>query len=261
MHALGRLSTREIQLLAGEFRSGRLAPPVTPLALSRWLDDRLAAEVAADLGTLADFSACQVAVLLESISADRQQREPAPDAVELVVTSPIDGDGISRDTSAVVQSLFAAAQQSVDVVGYAIYQGRDVFRVLAERMETVPNLKVRMFLNIARSQGDTSLPAEIVRRFLIRFQERDWPEGKRLPELYYDPRGVQLEPEKRASLHAKCVVVDGRSLFISSANFTEAAHQRNIEVGVKLTQPELALRLREFLDQLIVQGALIRFHP
>ena len=36
----------------------------------------------------------------------------------------------------------------------------------------------------------------------------------------------------RASLHAKCVVVDGEKAFIGSANFTEAAQLRSIEVGV-----------------------------
>jgi phosphatidylserine/phosphatidylglycerophosphate/cardiolipin synthase-like enzyme len=256
--AVGRLSSGELQLLAAELRSGRLPLPTTSLALARWFDGALAGEIAADLAGLTGFSAQQLATLIESIVEDRAQRAAALDAVELVATSPVDGDGISLDTSAVVQSMFAAAQQSVDVVGYAIYQGRDVFRVLADRMELITDLRVRMFLNVARGQGDTSAPSEIVRRFLDRFRSREWPEGKRLPEMYYDPRGVMLEPEKRASLHAKCVIVDGRSLFISSANFTEAAHERNIEVGAKLAIPELASRLREFLDRLIKDHTLWR---
>jgi phosphatidylserine/phosphatidylglycerophosphate/cardiolipin synthase-like enzyme len=218
----------------------------------------LATEVAADLAAFAGFSALQIATLIESIVADRTQRSGALDAVELVATSPVDENGISRDTSAVVQSMFATAQQSVDVVGYAIYQGRDVFRVLADRMEAVTNLRVRMFLNVARAQGDTSAPLEIVRRFLDRFRGREWPEGKRLPELYYDPRGVLPEPKRRASLHAKCVIVDGRSLFISSANFTEAAHERNIEIGVRIVAPKFAGQLRGFLDNLVTKGALTR---
>lgn len=258
MQAIVRLNISELQLLAGELRSGRLASPFTGAGLSRWFDDRLAIELAADLDAFSGFTGAQVASLLESIVCDRQQRSFSQGAVELVATSPAERDGISRDTSAVVQSMFAGAEQTVDVVGYAVYQGRDVFRVLAERIDTVSELKVRMFLNIARAQGDTSLPGEIVRRFCVRFQEREWPKGKRLPELYYDPRGVAVEPDKRASMHAKCVIVDGRSLFVSSANFTEAAHERNIEVGVRLRIPELASQLRRFLDRLVEQGALQR---
>jgi phosphatidylserine/phosphatidylglycerophosphate/cardiolipin synthase-like enzyme len=52
--------------------------------------------------------------------------------------------------------------------------------------------------------------------------------------VFYDPRSVTLEPGKAAALHAKCVVIDEFDLFVSSANFTEAAQQRNIEVGLRL---------------------------
>jgi phosphatidylserine/phosphatidylglycerophosphate/cardiolipin synthase-like enzyme len=41
-------------------------------------------------------------------------------------------------------------------------------------------------------------------------------------------------------LHAKCVVVDERWAFVTSANFTEAAQERNIEAGVLLDHPKLA---------------------
>jgi phosphatidylserine/phosphatidylglycerophosphate/cardiolipin synthase-like enzyme len=80
--------------------------------------------------------------------------------------------------------------------------------------------------------GDTSTAAEIVRRFAHRFQTRQWPPDRPLPHVFYDPRSLDLTADKRACLHAKCIVVDGESVFISSANFTEAAQERNIEVGL-----------------------------
>jgi phosphatidylserine/phosphatidylglycerophosphate/cardiolipin synthase-like enzyme len=43
-----------------------------------------------------------------------------------------------------------------------------------------------------------------------------------------------------ASLHAKCVVVDGRLVFVTSANFTDRGQTRNVEVGVVLDEPRLA---------------------
>ena len=49
--------------------------------------------------------------------------------------------------------------------------------------------------------------------------------------MYYDRRALVPGPPY-ASLHAKCVVVDGAQTFISSANFTQRAQERNIEVGV-----------------------------
>ena len=35
-------------------------------------------------------------------------------------------------------------------------------------------------------------------------------------------------------MHAKCVVADSRHVFVSSANFTEAAQERNVEIGLLL---------------------------
>jgi phosphatidylserine/phosphatidylglycerophosphate/cardiolipin synthase-like enzyme len=65
-----------------------------------------------------------------------------------------------------------------------------------------------------------------------------------------------LDLDKRACLHAKCIVVDGESVFVSSANFTEAAQERNIEVGVLLRSRLLADRLVLHFDTLLAQSML-----
>ena len=69
-----------------------------------------------------------------------------------------------------------------------------------------------------------------------------WP-GHRMPEVFYDPRSLASGPGKRMSLHAKCVVVDNRWAFVTSANFTEAAQQRNIEAGVLVDDEPLGRSL------------------
>jgi phosphatidylserine/phosphatidylglycerophosphate/cardiolipin synthase-like enzyme len=56
------------------------------------------------------------------------------------------------------------------------------------------------------------------------------------------------------ALHAKCVVVDDRMAFVSSANFTEAAQQRNIEAGVLMTNPQFARSLRTQFEVLVSHG-------
>jgi hypothetical protein len=142
------------------------------------------------------------------------------ECLELVLTGAAEGSTGYRDTQAVVRILFASAQHSVDVVGYAVYQGRQVFRVLTERMKELPSLRVRFLLNVPRERNDVSESSEIVRQFLQRFRKYDWQEEVRPPELYYDPRALG-QTRKKTSLHAKCVLVDGKSAFISSANFTE----------------------------------------
>ena len=53
-----------------------------------------------------------------------------------------------------------------------------------------------------------------------------WPFGEPRPRLYYDKRALSPGPPY-SSLHAKCVVVDGARAFVSSANFTQRAQERN----------------------------------
>lgn len=78
----------------------------------------------------------------------------------------------------------------------------------------------------------------------------------RVPEIYYDPRALERDPARRASLHAKCIVVDREHAFISSANFTEAAQVRNIEVGVLIRSRLLASRLADHFEGLVMLGLL-----
>jgi phosphatidylserine/phosphatidylglycerophosphate/cardiolipin synthase-like enzyme len=180
------------------------------------------------------FSSEQIAIVLELIERDRRSGRHPDLPIDLVTSGP-EAPGITnRDTSVVVREIFAHAQKSVLVVGYAVYQGQQVFQSLARRMEDVPNLDVQFFLNIARPDGDKT-PAEIlIARFKQRFKDSQWPVGCRLPEVYYDPRSIADDQPVRSSLHAKCVVVDAEHVFVSSANFTEAGQERNIEVGLNI---------------------------
>jgi phosphatidylserine/phosphatidylglycerophosphate/cardiolipin synthase-like enzyme len=125
-------------------------------------------------------------------------------------------------------------------------------------MEEKPDLEVEMFLDIPRPAGDGSPSAVLVSRFGQRFRESQWPRGHRLPRVYYDPRSVDAESPVRSSLHAKCIVVDGEQVFVSSANFTEAGQQRNIEVGLNIESPRLAGRLTRHFKHLHSHGLAAR---
>ena len=141
------------------------------------------------------------------------------------------------------------------IAGYAIYQSHIVFRTLAERMDREEGLEVTMFLDVHRPHTDTLPPAEVARHFAARFRSQEWP-GRRLPEVYYDPRSLETDPAQRASLHAKCVIVDAETALISSANFTEAAQLRNIEVGVLVRSRPLSRRLVQHFETLAAQAIL-----
>lgn len=260
IESLIRLSERDLLEAANALRSGRLMPPYSMVALQRVVSIEVAEPTARALDTLSaeGFTPTNIATTLDVLRADRASRPAFDDMLELVTTGP-EIDGIAnRDTSVVVRDLFANATQSVLVVGYAVYQGYKVFQALADRMLTVPSLQVRLFLDIQRPHGDTSASSEIIRRFAGHFRVAQWPNERPFPHVYFDPRSLDTSSQKRSCLHAKAVVVDARSVFISSANFTEAAQQRNIEVGILANSVTLAHRLTEFFDKGLSEGI---FHP
>lgn len=245
----------DLRALAAGLRTGHLCPPYPPASVQRMLHGVVAADVSAGLQELAasGLAPAGIACALELVATGYENRPPIDDVVDLVTTGGGPSGG-NRTTSVVVGELFRNAQRSVLVAGYAVYQGQKVFQALAERMQGSPDLNVRLFLDIQRRQGNTSAPTELVREFVHRFRTTQWPSGRPLPQVFYDPRSVTLEPGKAAALHAKCVVIDEFDLFVSSANFTEAAQQRNIEVGLRLRSTIVAGRIVRFFESLVTNG-------
>ncbi len=179
----------------------------------------------------------------------------AGDRVDLVWSGPEASGIANRDTGVVVRELFLTARATVLIAGYAVHQGRAVFKALAERMDREPGLTTRMFLDVHLSHHDRTAPSDLLRRFAHQFTTFEWP-GQRLPHVYYDPRSLESDPTGRSCLHAKCVVADGTQAFISSANFTEAAQTRNIEVGVLIRSRAFAGAVVRHFEAMADEGLL-----
>lgn len=252
------LTDVDLKALAEALRGGRLTAPFTLPAVQRFCAADHASAVALRFRLLSDegMRTEHLAMLLETVVLARARRPSQYEPVELVWTGPA-VMGRNRDTGVVVREMFTSARISVLVAGYAVYQGREVFRTLAERMQLFPYLHVRLVLDVHRQHLDSATGAEIVARFARRFRENDWP-WPMLPEVFYDPRSLETDAAKRSSMHAKCVVVDRQTAFVSSANFTEAAQQRNIEAGVLVRSEAFAVRLGQQFEALVMGGQLLR---
>ena len=92
-------------------------------------------------------------------------------------------------------------------------------------------------------------------RFAARLWNHEWP-GERRPDVFYDPRSV-ADDAPGAVLHAKAIVADDRAAFVTSANLTEAAFDRNIEVGVLTRDAALAAALARHFQVLIDRRLLV----
>lgn len=201
------------------------------------------------------FTPAQGARLVLAVQAGRERDQSlAPD---LVVSGP-DVPGVpTADTYAVVQSLFQEATTEVVIAGYAFYNARRLFERLAEQRDKHPDLKILMHVDVPRKHGDTTSGTALLARYAEEFREKHWP-WLPMPEIYFDPRALQTETRAHASMHAKMVAIDRRKILITSANFTEAAQQRNVELGVLCSLPYLAERVCNYFAGLRQSGQLQR---
>jgi cardiolipin synthase len=74
-------------------------------------------------------------------------------------------------------------------------------------------------------------------------------------QTYHWPLDRRDPPD--AKLHAKAVIVDGRDVLLTSANMTNAAFDKNIELGVLCRGGDVARRVQKHFDGLISSGVLI----
>lgn len=254
---LHKLPSMALRNLADSIDSGRLLPPFTLISLERYVPTQECQGVAEELHEFSETGvrAPQIAQILRLLAEARVASEQTGDKVELVWSGPEMPGAASRDTSVVVRELFSGAKSSVLVAGFAISRGNEIFKALAYRMAEVPSLAVRMFLNVAR-ENDTSASNEaILQSFCLSFKTKHWP-WENYPLVFYDPRALEANFSNRASLHAKCIVIDGEKCFVSSANFTESGQARNIEVGVLVEDRNLAASIHQQFESLVANGIL-----
>lgn len=213
--SLRAVSTPALKTLIDGLRSGRLSWPLSTFSLQI----EGLAPVASSLALFKTLGREAMVTLLEAVLAERLA---APRAAELVWTGPDQRSSAARDTAVVLTDLFERAREQVLLAGFAFDHADEVLRPLWEARKR--GVEVRLFVDT--KAGDA-------------FHTSNWPFGPPLPEVFVfrAPTGVF------ASLHAKCVVVDHRWCFVTSANFTNRGQSRNLEVGVLLDDPELAQRL------------------
>jgi phosphatidylserine/phosphatidylglycerophosphate/cardiolipin synthase-like enzyme len=252
------VSSVTLRTLAARLRGGQLAPPFNAFNLSG--HGGCPASLAADLQRLAEdgLAPRHLALILDTAAQAVEVELKQASAVQLVWTGPEIAVSHSRDTAVVVDELFSQARESVLVSTFAIQQGRRVFAALASRMQVIPSLRVRLFVHVSRSWNDTREESTVLREFAEDLKEQ-WP-GTTRPAVFYDPRTLSADAATRASWHAKCVLVDDEVSFVTSANFTEWAQQRNVEAGVLVRNPHFTRQLRAQFDA-IVHAGLVRRLP
>jgi len=234
--------------LVSALESGLLGPSPTLASLRSVLGNQEKVEGLAmsliELGRLGIAGPAAASWLQTVERAAARTRKP-----DLVWSGPEVPGLHARDTRRVYEELLGSAERSIWACTYAFFDGPKAFEVLARRMEATSALRVTLLLNIQRKKGDTTSSEQLVRRFAEKFWKSDWP-GSARPSVFYDPRALELEGPGGV-LHAKAVVADDEAVFITSANLTEAALDRNIELGVLIRDRTCALAVGGYFRSLI----------
>lgn len=254
IEALLDLPTHLRKRVASALASGLLAAPYSATSLRSVMGNEQGSKEVADALLELDrlgVSGPAAAAWIQTVE-DATSRVPRPD---LVWSGPNVPGLHARDTRRVYEELLGSAERSVWASTYAFFDGPKTFEVLARRMDAKPGLSATLLLNIQRKWGDTTAAEQLVRKFADRFWATDWP-GSSRPSVYYDPRALELGGATGV-LHAKAVVVDDEAVFVTSANLTEAALDRNIELGLMARDRALAASVSTHFRTLIERALLL----
>ena len=148
--------------LASALESGLLTPPYSTMSLQSVLGSR---EGDQDLlGALRELeqmgiSGLAAAAWMRTVE-EVTSRTPQPD---LVWSGPEVPGLHARDTRRVYEELLSSAERSVWASTFAFWDGPKAFKVLAKRMDEIPELRVVLLLNIQRTWGDTTAADHLVR--------------------------------------------------------------------------------------------------
>lgn len=196
-----------------------------------------------------------IIAIIDTILATRDHTKELSQA--LVVTGPESSHTVNLKTESRFVQLVEHAKKELMLATFALYQGDKILEPIHEAMERNPGLRVILIVNIPRKYGDITDASELVASYKQQFLSRQWIWDKK-PEVYYFPDSLLMKANDRASMHAKFLVADEGRGFITSANFTNAAQKKNIEVGVELNHSLEPKALSQYFKNLIEDGVLER---
>ena len=167
--------------------------------------------------------------------------------MSIVWTGPETDAVPARRTDQAQLELVARASRKLIVVSFAPYKVLEVAAALIAAAGRGCNVAV-VLESEAESGGKVTfeMAAALGSEVAAHAKLYTWP---------YDRR-PETGTGKRASLHAKCAVADGDRLLVSSANLTEYAFTKNMELGLLVEGGDIPRRVEAHLSALISAGVL-----
>lgn len=263
MPGLNELSYTTLIELANALENQRLFLDASLATINRYLPPNQSLLVSQEFSHLQSLKMNEqaAAYTLRLLAQEQKKLQDYQDQIEVVWTVPHISGNRNRDTALVVEELFKLAQTEILIATYILDKPRKTFQIfqpLIRNMAQNSDLKVRIILTVKRpykSQVPTNI---LLHQFSACFKHEMWGDS-RLPEVFYDARALNHDQfTEQYCSHSKFIVIDKKKVFLTSANFTEAAHQRNIEAGLLLEDENIAKNIISQVELLIQERILLK---
>lgn len=238
------VSPAKVRTVASALR-GLSSPAAAPAANTLAETPAARAAVARVVAAWAQWQASgnEVAGMLLGASEARLRVEREL-SVELVWTGPTTRFVPTRRTEQVLLDLIASATTDMFLVSFVAYDVRSVVTAMNEAASR--GVRLRVLLEASTSHGGSLNvdPAATMRASVPAAELFTWRDR---PEPFVDGK-----------VHAKVAVVDGARAFITSANLTGHALEKNMEAGVLINGGPVPKTLSDHLQALIDVGVVAR---
>ncbi|WP_219256697.1 DISARM system phospholipase D-like protein DrmC [Agrobacterium sp. S7/73] len=177
-----------------------------------------------------------VAGMLLGAAHSRQQTQ-RDHSVELVWTGPTTPFVATRRTEQVLLDLIRQAKRELFVVSFVAYDVPSVIAAINDAIDR--GVDTRILVEASLTQGGSLLvdPVATMRKAVPSARLYVWTD--------------RPHPFTNGRVHAKVAVADGAIAFLTSANLTGHALEKNMEAGVLLTGGPTPANLRDHLCALI----------
>lgn len=167
--------------------------------------------------------------------------------VEPVVTGPQSQHVPLRATRQAFESVAVAAHHELLVLTYSAHTDPRIMATLGAAIGR--GVRVRILVETTRAEGGTLHTPALDALGDLRAEFYVWDPGRR-PRLSSPP-----------SMHAKGIVADDHSAFLTSANLSGHAFDSNVEVGIRIVGGDLPARLRDHFAALIADAVFVPVAP
>ncbi len=166
-------------------------------------------------------------------------------SIELVWTGPATGLVPVRHTAQVLAGLIDQAVHELFFVSFVAYDVSSIISALQRAV--LRGVKLSVLVEQSKEHGG-NLTVDSLGKL-----RRKIPEAK----FYVWDRTELPESSLSASVHAKCAVADSSVAFITSANLSDAAMERNMELGVLINRGPLPEQLHRHLNALVATRHIV----